>query len=457
MYIQAVDQSTADRQQNCDRPPLGDRSSALSSSPHRILLFDLSVHGHHPAYVQHLIHHWQTQTLSGSLDSGTLNSAELAIVVSPKFLDYHADVVKKAAQKTPNTISFLAITPEADAALKPRKSGWSRMQRAFQEWHILCDYARELKATQCLVMYFDTYQLPLAIGEKPPCPVSGIYFKPTFHYSNFCASSPTWKERLQHWREQRLLVQVVQQPALKTLFCLDPFVVEPIDRLCPRKAVSLPDPVQVTPVAPAQVAELRSRLRIEPGRKICLLFGTLNGRKGTYQLLDAIALLPPELAKTLCVLLVGQANSQDQTRTLAQAATLSRESSAQLIIHHEFVPESDVQTYFHLADLVLAPYQNHAGMSGILIWAAVAQKPVLSSDYGLMGELVRRYQLGLTVDSTQPTEIAKGLAQVFQDAPKDLDPLEGIGDRALMTIFAEQNSAGKFAHTIFQTLLGTEV
>ena len=423
---------------------MGDRTvSSACSNSHRLLLFDLSVHGHHPAYIQHLIHYWQQ--LPESLDSAALD-----IVVSPKFLDYHADVVESVAQAGVENITFVAITPEADAALKSRKSGWSRMQRAFQEWHILCEYARQLKATHCLAMYFDTYQLPLAIGEKPPCPVSGIYFKPTFHYSEFCASSSGWKERSRRWWEQQLLARVVQQPSLNRLFCLDPFVVEPIDRLCPGKAIRLADPVQVATVDPAQVTQLRERLGIEPGRKICLLFGTLNGRKGTYELLEAIALLPPEVAKTLCLLLVGQANLQDQTRTQAQAETISRESSAQLIVRYEFVPESDVQTYFQLADGVLAPYQNHAGMSGILIWAAVAQKPVLSSDYGLMGELVRRYQLGLTVDSTQPTEIAKGLAQLLLESP------EAIGDRDLMTTFAEQNSAEKFAHTLFQTLLGTE-
>jgi glycosyltransferase involved in cell wall biosynthesis len=431
-------------QNMCDHARLGDRTlTSDRSNSHRLLLFDLSVHGHHPAYIQHLIHYWHQQ-LPGSLDAAALD-----IVVSPQFFDYHADVVESIAQAGIENITFVAITPEAEAVLKSRKSGWSRMQRAFQEWQILCEYARQLKAAHCLLMYFDTYQLPLAIGEKPPCSVSGIYFKPTFHYANLCSASQGWKDRFRRWQEQRLLAQVLRQPALKTLFCLDPFVVEPIDRLCPGKAVSLADPVQVAPVDPAQVAQLRQRLGIEPERKICLLFGTLNGRKGTYQLLDAIALLPPDVAKTLCVLLVGQANLQDQARTQAQANTISRESSVQLIVHHEFVPESDVQTYFQLADGVLAPYQKHAGMSGILIWAAVAQKPVLSSDYGLMGELVRRYRLGLTVDSTQPIEIAKGLTQICQSP-------EIIGDRDLMATFAEQNSAEKFAHTLFQTLLGTE-
>jgi glycosyltransferase involved in cell wall biosynthesis len=99
-----------------------------------------------------------------------------------------------------------------------------------------------------------------------------------------------------------------------------------------------------------------------------------------------------------------------------------------------------------MADVILAPYQRHVGMSGILLLAAAAQKPVLSSNYGLMGEIVRRYELGLTVDSTEPKEIAKGLTRfLVEDSDK-------LCDRAKMKSFAEQNSAEEFARVIFEHL-----
>jgi glycosyltransferase involved in cell wall biosynthesis len=82
-------------------------------------------------------------------------------------------------------------------------------------------------------------------------------------------------------------------------------------------------------------------------------------------------------------------------------------------------------------------------MSGTLVLAAAAQKPVLSSNYGLMGKLVQDYHLGLTLDSTQPREIAKGLTRFLQE------PESVLCDRTLMKKFAEQNSAEKFADVIF--------
>jgi len=85
-------------------------------------------------------------------------------------------------------------------------------------------------------------------------------------------------------------------------------------------------------------------------------------------------------------------------------------------------------------------------MSGILLLAAATQKPVLSSDYGLMGELVHHYCLGLAVDSTQPQKISEGLIKLLTE------PLEEIIDRNLMKQFAEQNSIEKFGATIFQSI-----
>jgi glycosyltransferase involved in cell wall biosynthesis len=96
---------------------------------------------------------------------------------------------------------------------------------------------------------------------------------------------------------------------------------------------------------------------------------------------------------------------------------------------------------------VLALYQRHVGMSGILVLAAAAQKPVLSSDYGLLGELTHHWRLGITADSTNPVDISKGLTQLLEE------DLKKLGDITSMKVFAEQNSAENYAQVIFQHYL----
>ena len=83
-------------------------------------------------------------------------------------------------------------------------------------------------------------------------------------------------------------------------------------------------------------------------------------------------------------------------------------------------------------------------MSAVLVRAAAAGKPVLSSDYGLMGQLVKTQQLGQAVDAESPVAVADALA-TFGQATWPADP-------AAMQHFAEQNQASQYARTIYDTL-----
>jgi glycosyltransferase involved in cell wall biosynthesis len=415
----------------------------LSSNTHplacekRLLVFDLSLGGHHPGYILHLVKYWGEHVLSGHLD----------IVVLPEFMEQHSDVVDAALEYAQQGIQFLPITPSEASALAPRSSFFSRKLRAFQEWNLLCKYARAVSSTQTLLMYFDTYQLSLLLGQACPCPVSAIYFRARFHYGNFEYYTPSKQEQRQMWREKLHLSLVLRKSKLKTLFCLDPFVVKYLDCLKTQvKAVRLPDPVQIYSDPNLDSKGLRQNLGIDFNRKVFLLFGALDGRKGLHKLLQAIPLLSKDLCQSFCLLLVGPISKNDKFQVEAQISKITQSLPVQIVTCDRFVNEEEIQPYFQLADVILAPYQNHVGMSGILVRAAATQKIILSSDYGLMGELVRRYKLGLAIDSSNPSKIAQGLAQLL------LESHTNLCDLSQMQSFAEQNSAQHFAQVIFEEL-----
>ena len=413
-------------------------SSSTPESDRKILLFDLSIRGHHPNYIQHLIRYWFEVKLSGNLD----------IVVSPRFLQEHSDVVQLAQDYGKGNIQFIAIAPEEETSLKSRKSKFNRTWRNFHEWQLLCRYASKLKATHCLILYFDTYFLPLTFGVNPPCSFSGIYFRPTFHYAQFSGYATSRRDFWQKWREKWLLSWILSNRKLKTLFCLDPFAVKHLNSLrSPHKAIHLPDPVeryQGSTLDALEIESSKQKLGIDHNRRVFLLFGALNQRKGVHQLLEAILHLSPQLCQNLCLVLLGESSIASQLET--QINTVCQTKPVQIIRRYEFVTEQEIQTYFQLADVILAPYQRHVGMSGILLLAAAAGKPVLSSNYGLMGEIVRRYCLGLTVDSTKPREIGEGLIQFLRESPAQ------FCDETQMASFVQQNSAEKFARVIFDHL-----
>ncbi len=147
-----------------------------------LMLFELSVGGHYPEYIAHLIKYWYDRRLWG----------KLSIVVSPEFMDKHATVVNltqnqgdcKTRQRH-RSVRFVTIDQAEADWLKPSRNSSQRMVRAFQEFKLLQKYAKLLQASQILVTYFDTRQFPLACRQRLLCPISGIYFRPRFHYGEF--------------------------------------------------------------------------------------------------------------------------------------------------------------------------------------------------------------------------------------------------------------------------------
>lgn len=407
-----------------------------NNSGRRLMLFDLALGGHHGNYIQHLIDYWCEQNLPGSLD----------IVVLPQFLEVHTDVVETISKYQHPKIKLIPIAEAEATALNSRKAGLSRLVRNFQEWQLYCQYATLLEATQSLIMYLDTCEIPLFVGRTSPCPFSGIYFRPTFHYRYFPGYQSSQKNTIQQIREKITLSRILRHPKLKTLFCLDPLAIKHIEQFSSQAQIlHLPDPVEINNRSNPNTEKIRMSLAIEPDRRVFLLFGALDGRKGIYQLLDAISLLPDELCQKLCLLLVGGTNASEQAQIEAQVKTSCQHKSVQIIERYQFVPESDVTAYFQLADIVLAPYQKHAGMSGILLQGAAAGKAILSTNYGLMGEMVRRYQLGLTVDSTSPEAITQGLSRCL------LSP-DTLFDRSKMKDFVAQNSKENYTSIIFENI-----
>ncbi|MGL4882630.1 MAG: glycosyltransferase, partial [Waterburya sp.] len=316
-------------------------------------------------------------------------------------------------------------------------------------WRLVKKYTKIIGCTHCLLMFFDSLLWRMSFGIKPSCSISSIFFRPISHYRNFDNYLPSSREHFWEFREKIGLSRILTSGRIENFFCLDPLAVDYFSKLDNKtNIVYLPDPVQTYNTSLQQVKNLNQHLGIEIGRKVFLLFGSLSKRKGICELLEAIKNLSFEFSRQLCLLIVGPFEEQElQESTLIEIKNICQSQAVQIICHNEFVIDSQIEPYFKIADFILAPYQHHVGMSAILVRAAAANKPVLSSDFGLMGEVTRRSGLGIVVDSEKSTSIADGLALCLTK------PTASLCDYEKMKQFAEQNKAEKFATTIFQNIL----
>ena len=386
----------------------------------KLMLFELDHRGHHPGYLQLLVQYWCAQQLPGHLD----------VLVSRELAARHPEIVNLGNNQP--RVKFILITSNEQAQLfdsfQLETSFTGRIKRAFQEYRLLSHYTKALGTTHCFLMYLDTMLLRLALSSKLSCRFSCIYFRPIFHYTNFANYTLENREKIWHWRDKVCLSRLLKSSSLDTLFCLDPLAIKEINKVGKKsKAVHLPDPAQTYLNEDAQLfnkdtrlKKLKTSLGIDTTRKVFLLFGALSERKGVNQLLEAIDLLPIELSQKMCLLFVGSMQAHFHETFQVRTQQISLSLPVQIISNIQYLPEKDIQSYFQISDVILAPYQRHVGMSGILVRAAAAQKPVLSSDFGLMGEITRLYELGLTVDSSIPAQIAEGLCRFLQTNPINL-------------------------------------
>lgn len=401
-------------------------------APH-VLLFDLYAGGHHYFYVQQLVRYWAAHRLPG----------RLGVVVPPHFTAQHPEVAALAEQHADAGV-YLHTLPEPLAVQTPRRFALLRNDRDHGRW--LRHAVETLRPTHAVLLYLDHAQLSLAAGLRFPFPVSlsGIYFRPNFHYHQFeGAQAPSPKERLQHLRKRVVLRGALRNPHFDVLFCLDPYVVLPLQAAQrAARVVALPDGIEA-PSTPAPDPTLRARHGVAPGRKLALLFGALAERKGIFAVLEAVRRLTPAQQRQLSVLMAGCVAPLDRE---ALAAALRQPCEAQVLLEDRFLDDEEIQPMVATSDLVLLPYPRHVGSSGVLVRAAAAGVPVLGSAYGVVGEHLRRHHLGLAVDAADPDALAAGLARLL-DAP-DAFPFDPEHARR----FAEHHTAERFAATLFHHL-----
>ena len=384
----------------------------------RILLFDSNIEGHHADYLAHLINYWTENKLQG----------ELLIATNNLFAEKYAQI---EPQSWATNVKLISI----DAAELAKLEKLAPMQRSFTEWNLVKKYIAEFNPTHLVLMYFDIFQLAIGLESKVGCEVSGIYFRPNFHYE-----ISGFKHRLNQLLKKGMIQNALQKHFVKHLFSLDSSAVKYANSFKHgAKLLPISHPVKLYHISKDELTSARKFYKIPANKHVFLLFGFLDGRKGIAQLLDALKLMSAHELDKMVVLLVGPTPTGFKEEVQNYIASLN--NSVEIITHFEEVRGRNIQTLFEISDYILALYQQHIGMSSVIVRAAVSQKPLLSSDYGFMGKMVKDNHLGAVVDSSSP----EAIAQLLQKAL--LNQVSFSKENLRKVAF--ENSDIHFAETIF--------
>jgi glycosyltransferase involved in cell wall biosynthesis len=380
----------------------------------RILLFDTITDGHHPDYLIHLIGFY-----SGQKD------VELFVSTGESFKTQFDARQKAEDNQWGENVIFLGIQTVKIKSIHSK----SIYLRSVIEWNLLVKTAKEIKATHTLLMYFDYYQLGILVGKKAPCPVSAIYFRP-----NFLENDKEIYPQIKKW----MLSKVLKSGQIQNLFCLVHSLVPYMKELKSQTNIApICDPVKQFQLANPEITEFKNKYKIPTEKKIFLNFGYLDDRKGMEVFIDACASLPKEALAKICLLLAGPVPEYYEKIIEAKLAQVP---ALEVIRCYGYLPAREVQICFEISDVVLILYQDFLNMSSVLIRSAMANKPVFTTNSGMIGALVLKNNVGLTVDATSVSEVAKELSKMIKNGIS-------YSEDHLMRL-AEENSLNSFLSTI---------
>lgn len=233
------------------------------------------------------------------------------------------------------------------------------------------------------VLVIDYYPLTLAaILKNPPFNISGILYKPF---------DPTAKNKLLFSINKRIQYYFTgKRKKIKSIFILNnPELTKELNlKFRTGKFRNLTDPVPF--YAPNNVNPYPPKPDVITG----LHFGSMDKRKGTSVIFEAIPLIPFELRKMLQLAFVGKP-AEDYKEILKGHIEKTKElfPEVTIIYHPEFVTNNEMEDYYQFADFVLLPYQFPNMSSGVLGHATKWNKYLIGNK-GVVGYLINEYNLG---------------------------------------------------------------
>lgn len=141
-----------------------------------------------------------------------------------------------------------------------------------------------------------------------------------------------------------------------------------------------------------------------------LFFGFVREYKGLHVLLEAL----PQVLETLPDLhLVVAGEAYDDP---ARYRRLITEHGVEEHVHwyDEYIPSSEVPTFFCAADLIVQPYVS-ATQSGVAQIATHFEVPIVVTDVGGLAETVPHEEVGFVVPPEDPPAIADAVVRFFRD------------------------------------------
>jgi beta-1,4-mannosyltransferase len=159
----------------------------------------------------------------------------------------------------------------------------------------------------------------------------------------------------------------------------------------------------------------RARLGLPQRARVFLYLGCVKPYKGVEDLIESFRQLRDESAVLVVAGMPLNAEMKERIETLSN-------DDSRIRLSLDFVPDDDIQYYFHASDVVVLPFR-YTQTSGSLVLALSYGRPVVAPGIATIPEYLGDDR-GIMFDPAKPGDLARALAQCAQA------PLAAMGENA---------------------------
>ena len=402
----------------------------------RCLIFNPDIRGIEISYVHHLAVYYLKHKLS----------CKLIFVVDPIIATQieNTEWWEEIKTSSPNNVKLIALSEEeaVRCRAKPKRSKLDTLKLGFRRWRTMMEYLKQENADIGVFMHFDHVKVFMALGLSfhGRYEIAGIEHHPVVHIE---------RKSLSNLRRLLFYWLILRQKRLKCLLSFDPCFPDYIHHILgfKRKVLWVPDPSPLPNWAAFDEIEAPVPISIPDDRYCFLLFGALLSYKGIFQVVQSLLHLDSETSKQTAIVFAGRLSDEirDSFKKVIKEVQNSN-SSVWIHLEDRYLTEPEIVALLKRCDVVLMPYQHFGGTSGILRWAALARKPVITTDRGPLAFDVQTYRLGLCINARDPAKIAEAITYVVHKGPQN------IGDTSGYRNYINAHHPDEFARAILESL-----
>lgn len=199
------------------------------------------------------------------------------------------------------------------------------------------------------------------------------------------------------------------------------------------KLTVIPDPVEPWFRSAKSQGELRNELGIPPNEFLFMFFGEMRHEKGVDILLDA---LNKYKGQNIGCIIAGKPLDLNER----DLQTIDNESVS-IYPRLGYIPQDEVRLYYEAPDCIVYPYRRSFGeyrRSGTFQKACSVGRPVIASQFGWFEKVVSDWDLGLTFNPEDASDLANALETAVEKKNEIYDPNK-------MQNYAQRNTYEKLA------------